>query len=248
MPPRGTAAAKRKRVNAVLESIPEEAGEPAASAGGQDDQMASALFGLLIFLWSWGYLSLPFVQKIAMAACTDLTNAKAAPYPDLTMLSRLGASGKHPNHMFKGLINNLEPPRLTPALSTPLPIKVSPHVVEDRTQSIFLPHVLFSDIYHKYPSVWKSRLAPSTEVIDEFWTAMDDHPLVRCTPIASRENYRQLCVPLRVHGDEVPATGVGKAWQKMFLILSWRLTTDETTRPSQSRAFVKPSLNLCTRL
>jgi hypothetical protein len=81
--------------------------------------------------------------------------------------------------------------------------------------------VLFADIYHKYPEVWKSRIASSKEVIEDFWAQMEDHPLMQCTPLAGRANYRQTMVPLRLHGDEVPVTGVGKAWQKMFLFLSW---------------------------
>jgi len=71
-------------------------------------------------------------------------------------------------------------------------------------------------------------VAPSIEVIENFWAAMGDHPLTTSTPIRGREEYTKLCVPLRLHGDEVPVTGVGKAWQKMYLILSWMLATDET--------------------
>ena len=101
-----------------------------------------------------------------------------------------------------------------------LGLELKTQVVE-KSQQIFLPHVMFSDLYHKYPSKWQAHVAPSVEVIEGFWAAMADHPLVQCTPIRGREGYQQHCIPIRVHGDEVPVVGVGRAWQKLFLVLSW---------------------------
>ena len=89
MPPKKTGTAKRKR----------DAAASASSSHGGTDQAVSMLFKHLIYLWSWGFLSLPFCQRIAMHATADITNAGGRPYEDLSFLGQLGDTGKYPGSM-----------------------------------------------------------------------------------------------------------------------------------------------------
>ena len=40
-------------------------------------------------------------------------------------------------------------------------------------------------------------------------------------PVAARADYSSKCIPIALHGDGVPVTGVGKAWSKSVEIYSW---------------------------
>jgi hypothetical protein len=102
---------------------------PARAAAASPPRCNSALFALLVYLWSWGCLSLPFAQQIAKAACTDLDNARAPPYHDLLVLSRLGNSGKYPNNMQRDLLRHLEEPVMSKPRFVELPIKINQDLV-----------------------------------------------------------------------------------------------------------------------
>ena len=86
-------------------------------------------------------------------------------------------------------------------------------------QAIILPHVLFSTLYHHYPSTWRKRICPSSEVLVEFWQAAENHPQMKDHPLLSQENYQAKTIPLAMHGDGTAATGIGKVWAKMMTIL-----------------------------
>jgi hypothetical protein len=218
MPPRGSLARKRKRED--------DAAAPAASSsGGAPPNVPAAtsmLFRHLIYLWSWGFLSLPFCQKIAMYATADLTNAGGRPYDDLTWLGKIGDSGRYPANMYTETLRRLEKPLVGPPRQCLLPYKTSPMVVADKAAGILLPHEMFASIYHNYPAIWHSRIVETNTVLEEFWDAMDGHPLLAHMKLRNREDgYRQNAVPLRIHGDDTPVTGIGKSWTKVCLFFSW---------------------------
>ena len=190
------------------------------------ETVPSMLFQILLFFWSWGFISLPFVQKIAMAAHQDLEVAAGTnPFPDLRYMAHLGLSGKYPNHMQREMDRYLAefiPCQMAPPFRCRLHIKISKTAVALREQAINLPHVMFSKIYHNRPIVWLSKIAPSEEVIESFWTAMDNasHPMI--TFLHERPGgYKKKGIPLRMHGDDVPVVGVGKSWTKMASVFSW---------------------------
>ena len=132
MPPKAKAkgglTAKRKRLDAALAEETAQA-SGASSHGGPARVGGPALCGLLIYFWSWGFLSLPMAQKVAHAACTDFATAGAAPHQDLVNLSRMGNSGALPNNMHRDLFRHLEEPLLSPPCRVQLPIKVAPNTV-----------------------------------------------------------------------------------------------------------------------
>ena len=45
-------------------------------------------------------------------------------------------------------------------------------------------------------------------------------PMEKC-PIKAKGNYRTMCIPCGLHGDEVPVIGIGKIWSRSCLNFSW---------------------------
>ena len=147
------------------------------------------------------------------------------PFPDLDVLAELGASGKYPGNMHADFMRNrsLDVVRceIRAAMRCDIPLKLGPLLTRECPQDIIMPHALFSDIYHRYPNTWKARVAPSPDVFENFWHEMTDHPLMEHSKLNTREDFRHKAVALRMHGDGVPVTGVGKSWAKMMDIWSW---------------------------
>eukprot|EP00959_Pyramimonas_sp_CCMP1952_P366988 7686522-Pyramimonas_sp.AAC.1 len=40
-------------------------------------------------------------------------------------------------------------------------------------------------------------------------------------PVRDRDDWRSIAIPLSIHGDGAPVTGLGKIWQQSALIYSW---------------------------
>ena len=82
-----------------------------------------------------------------------------------------------------------------------------------------MPHLLFSNIYHHYKDIWNSVISPGELAINNFWQAMTNHPIFSI--VQQREGgFETNLIPLAMHGDDVPTTGVGKAWQKLITVFS----------------------------
>lgn len=89
-------------------------------------------------------------------------------------------------------------------------------------QEMLLPHALFADIYHKYPRTWRMTIRGESGKLDEFWAVQSlHHPLLQDEehPLKMRDSSK--CVPLSIHGDEVPISGLGKTWVKKMCNFSW---------------------------
>jgi hypothetical protein len=184
----------------------------------------SCLARLLMFLFAWGWVSLPFVQRIAMAAVRDIQVAKATKcsFDDLDFLANMGTKGLFPANMYRDLMkNHIEPTGFSPPGSFYLPLKVGPTDIRRVHQAIILPHVWFADMYHNHPDAFKSRVAPGEASLERWWHDMESHPIMRSNPFEGRPEYRQRCIPIRIHGDAVPVVGTGKVWQKMMDVYSW---------------------------
>ena len=83
------------------------------------------------------------------------------------------------------------------------------------------PHELFSIIYHGYPQVWIARACPSVDTIREFWDAMVGNPQMDNADITAKPNLRSKCIPITIHGDGVPVSGLGKSWSKLIDVWHW---------------------------
>lgn len=86
---------------------------------------------------------------------------------------------------------------------------------------LFLPHETFATLYHKYPSHFRTCVVPSSAELERFWFEMEDNPFFIDHPCRGRDNFRSLCVPVSLHGDGVPVTGVGKSWSQSMEVVHW---------------------------
>ena len=142
-------------------------------------------------------------------------------FQDLRDLASLGSWGKYPGNMHTEMIARLPPHRFSEPHVTDLPMKLIGNRFLQVDQSLLWPHVMFSDIYHNYPESWRKRVAAPADVMEKFWRDMADTPAMARNPVKQRPSYMTKAIPIRFHGDGVPVTGVGKAWNKMADVFSW---------------------------
>lgn len=90
-----------------------------------------------------------------------------------------------------------------------------------RPQTFILPHVLFSVLYHDHRDAFDARVRGPVGRREEFWESMRGNPHFASHPVRLRNNFESLAVPLAIHGDGVPVTGVGKSWSKSLESYNW---------------------------
>ena len=178
----------------------------------------SLLADYLLDKWSWGEMSAQDVQTIAQLTMDDCHKQRDT--TKLEALARAGSQGKFKNKCYQAVMKIAEEGlRLPNPFLARFPFKAPWSSV---LQAVFLPHLLFSSIYHHYGATWRKSVCPSSEVLEKFWTDMVDsgNPNVRGL-LTRRKNWKRRCVPLAVHGDGVPITGVGKGWTQTVTNWSW---------------------------
>ena len=92
---KGGIAASRARTAAAAAGSAADDGVPNRGGSSSDSGVAvkSCLAKCLLFFWSWGFMSLVFVQKIASAAAEDFAAQDCSAPGDLAMLAKLGTGG-----------------------------------------------------------------------------------------------------------------------------------------------------------
>ena len=171
----------------------------------------SCLAEYLVEKYAWAEFTPQQVQALAMAGLQDMQQAcpqvKCTP---LEILANLGDGGRYPNKCHAEFLKHVEPNLMTPKpADISLPFKAP---LGDRTQSLLLPHEMFASIYEHYPHAWTQNIIPDEETLGSFWDSMAAHPQMAGHPIAARPDFRSRCIPLGLHGDDVPITGLGKIW------------------------------------
>eukprot|EP00969_Alexandrium_andersonii_P336082 14854881-Alexandrium_andersonii.AAC.1 len=180
---------------------------------------SSHLARLLLQEWCWSGMSPIKMQQIAAAAMQD-----GAKGNDLQSLATLGSSGQQPKNCHRDLVQRLKPPALGPAVyEIRLWYKFRFNVLKPFLVKCLLPHRLFAYLFSKHSKVFHQKfLGGGPATIEDFWTAMRQHPAMRNHPMLSRGDYKSKCVPLGLHGDSVPVAGIGRKWVKSCLALSWQ--------------------------
>ena len=190
----------------------------------------SVLCNLLLELVAWGEISAQLCQEIAHAAYRDAVDLQedSSTLQDLQNLASIGSYGRYSNKCYSDMMRKL-----------PTQIKV-PEVFEDKLpfknplgwlhQAFLLPHELFAAIWANYPSTWQKFIVPSSERLRDFWVANESHPAMSGHDLHDRADRFEKAVPISIHGDDVPITGVGKAWCALMTTFSWTsmISTGET--------------------
>ena len=173
----------------------------------------------LVYKWAWGKISPQEVQMTADLACKDITAVGGKEPSDLKALADLGGHGTYKYKMHAELVGHVSKNMaMSPLHHCYIPFEGFEKPV---FQSMLMPHILFADLYHKYPKAWKASVLPDPEKITEFWKLQENHPAWKKHPISKRATYSTHCIPALVHGDGTPVLGIGKIWAKQLTIFSW---------------------------
>ena len=197
----------------------------AAAERAAPPKQVSALVGLLLTLWCWGSISATTVQQIAEAVETDIRLAREGTLDDrgISKMASLGCHGQYTQNCYAELMRAIQCP-LWPSVATftvPLKQHLRSAAICFRDQAIILPHSLFACMYQEYREGFTERVLGGAGRIEQFWSEARHSPMFQRHPVRRRANYSNLAVPLSMHGDGTPITGVGKWWGKLANCYSW---------------------------
>jgi hypothetical protein len=183
------------------------------NAAHDENARESSLNNILMALFSSGVLSGAMVSNIASAGYQDTELARqGCHFPSLKQT----AAVQHARNMAGSITTRMEAASNLPqGMPAKMPYKNGPE-----TTSILLPHELFSYM-HSVPAVWERCVMSSFRMLGKFWSVFQDHPCMVGHPCRGEDNWKDLCIPLALHGDEVPIVGVGKIWCASALQFSW---------------------------
>ena len=207
---------KRKRPGGQRQRLAAAAAEDAPA------KMQSVLACYLLQRMAWGFYSPQEVQKLASMAKTDIENSQRSPDPmaDLDKLASAKTYGRYPNKCNSDLMKRVGTVPFAKPLLIKMPLAGPAGSVNETLQSVFLPHEIFACIHEKYPDTWSRSILPDEGSLEAFWKAVDQHPSMT-DEIRNKPNYRRRLIPFALHGDGVPITGRGKAWQQCFTDFSF---------------------------
>ena len=188
-----------------------------ANVGSKKEAKPNVLATFLVAQWAWGHMSAPMLQKIAHHAAQD-----GLDHPEVAALAKLGGSGVHPQNCNRDLMKCLHQPPVMSSLTT-MQVHVKKSLgIKSCTQHVLLPHELFSALYHNHPAAFRKRILGGDQSnVRTWWDSMDEHPAYAGHPLKSRTDHKLRCIPLALHGDAVPVSGIGKAWSKSAEGYGW---------------------------
>ena len=190
------------------------------SAARKDDvQGNGALACLLLTLWAWGEMSPQLLQRIAKAAVTDFDSEDADSMKDLRALAEIGTNGTYANKAHSDLMQKVaHTSRLPAPLKFRLPFKKPLGLC---LQGILLPHEMLAALYSEYRHAFLETICSSIQTLKKFWAGASQHPTMDRHPAKRVPGWTSLFIPLAVHDDGVPITGIGKGWSKSMTIFGW---------------------------
>ena len=163
--------AKRLRTGGQLQRLKRASHEEA------QPRVRSGLAEKLLESWAWGEKSRQEVQELAAASCRDWADAQVEPPTKLQALAKLGSSGLYANKMHREADEGC---LFSPAVQ-----------FKDewglQLQSMLLPHVIFADLYHRYPVAFQRYMLPDPNLLGEKGhQGYAGHPISWIDPISNR--------------------------------------------------------------
>ena len=135
----------------------------------------------------------------------------------LQTFASIGTCGKNSNNWHKDLMKLISRKTMVcPPLQVNIALKDGLYL-----QSIMLPHELFHCMWERYNAFFQSLIPAGEPGMRFFWDKFQQHPCMELATWTSHPSFPHKCIPLGLHGDAVPTTGVGKVWAKMQLCFSW---------------------------
>ena len=232
-----------------LESLGEEANQGQAATSSSSSSFAHALAPSqlvrnLLKDFAWGGMSAQKLQDICMSSVEDLKALKTlangsqawSTHPiemDQKAVASIGVSGQYSNKCYSDLMKKIEA-----NIALPVPHQERMRFAQplgEHIQEFLLPHDMFAAFF-KCKATWNKVILPKNDLPLKFWTAQQGHPQWEGHPLSTMNpNQLKKMIPLSLHGDEVPITGIGKQWSRKMVNFSWHslLSTIASVRDSQ---------------
>ena len=182
-------------------------------------------YKLLAERFAKGSLSPQEVQRIAAAVTEDVDVAleHQTTFHDLTQLANIGNRGRASQRAHSDIMKRLSS-RYGQIETTKIEVPISMHTgdnVRSATLPMLEPHCTLEHLYTKEIETFEKRILPSEDELEHFWDEMAEHPQLVGHPVTLRRDYKRRAIPLTLHGDGVPATGIGKGWGQMMDVFSF---------------------------
>ena len=176
----------------------------------------------MVMMVLWGHISPQLLQKVMSLYLADLQLHKAGclDVNGVQKLAKMGSSGTYSQNIWRDFKALLPAPKLPKPLMLKFPIKHTSLGKIVASIPLLLPHTLFSAIYTHYPDMWAKIVYPGKITCGKFWSAVQGSPQFASHPVRHRADFSEKCIPLKIHGDGTPVTGLGKGWGKMVDIFS----------------------------
>lgn len=222
-------------------------------------KMPSKLIRHTLKKFAWGVVSAQEAQQIAECSKKDFDNFKkatsssqssgskreslrpAATHPieqDLRSVASIGVQGQYSNKCYVDLMKKIEA-----NMTLPLPHRERMRFkapLGEQVQEILLPHEFFASLW-EHDATFHKVVVPEPDICKKFWKtqkaakhpALDGHPLQHLN-----DEQLNMMVPISLHGDEVPVTGIGKQWSRKMVNFSWHSMVSTTSNVQDSQFFI----------
>jgi hypothetical protein len=140
----------------------------------------------------------------------------------LEKLARLGSDGRQKCHCHRDLMSLLALPKFVLSYFR-MKLNCGPRNSRSDwfTQAFLLPHLMLASLYEDFHDSWEKLICPSADALQAFWDTQRGHPGLPGNPLTRRRDWQRRAVPISIHGDGVPVTGVGRSWSKSMVIISF---------------------------
>lgn len=260
----GGPVAKKRRKGGIRQRLSESMPALLAEEGNDDDsqqhqassssrappvaKMPSKLVQNLLKDFAWGGMSAQKLQEICQCSVQDLKVLRKVmadeglPLPQKTPVEKdqeavasIGVGGQYSNKCYSDLMKKVEG-----NISLPQPYRTIMKFAKlgDQVQEMLLPREMFSAFF-QYKATWKKVVVPDQSLLLKFWKAQELHPQWKGHPVESLTNAQlKMVVPISLHGDEVPVTGIGKQWSRKMVNFSWHSLISTTASVQDSQFFI----------
>ena len=176
----------------------------------------------MVMMVLWGHFTPQTLQKVMGLMSADLKLHKEGrlDVAAIDKLGGIGSNGSHPNNCWRDLRKLLPVPKLPKLHRLLLPMVHNTLGKFRASVPMLLPHALFAAIYEHYPLMWEKIIYGSRATCNKFRHSVRDSPQFLSHLVRHRAGFRDYCIPLKIHGDGTPVTGLGKGWAKMVDIFS----------------------------
>ena len=176
----------------------------------------------MVMLVLTGFMSPQLFARLVRMIVRDLKRMKAGKLNmrSLEKLGSIGSSGDNPITCWRDLKTLLPVPKLPKLFRLKLPLVHTSMGRFFHDVPLLLPHQLFAALWKHYPESFNSLILGSRENCRKFWAAVKDSPQFRAHKVGTIPGYEDLFIPLKIHGDGAPVTGLGKGWGKLVDIFS----------------------------